>query len=90
MAILGLAFKPFYDDMRQAPALDVIHQLDGLGAEVVATDLGRRWPGFDPACLKMILAGDPYEAGRPEPMRWWAGHRAGRSTQASTRAGCSL
>jgi len=38
VAILGLAFKPFTDDMRQAPAVDVIRQLEELGAGIVATD----------------------------------------------------
>jgi UDPglucose 6-dehydrogenase len=38
VAILGLAFKPFTDDMRQAPSLEVVRQLEHLGAEVVATD----------------------------------------------------
>ena len=61
MAILGLAFKPFTDDMRQAPALDVIHQLEDLGAEVVATD-----PVAVPWCSTLLprttLVGDPYQA----------------------------
>ena len=38
VAILGLAFKPFTDDLRQAPSVEVIRQLERLGAEVVATD----------------------------------------------------
>ena len=61
VAVLGLAFKPFTDDMRQAPALEVIRQLQDLGAEVVATD---------PVALvqaRPLLAGisltdDPYQA----------------------------
>jgi UDPglucose 6-dehydrogenase len=36
--VLGLAFKPGTDDVRQAPALDVIEHLRNLGASVVATD----------------------------------------------------
>ena len=61
VAILGLAFKPFTDDMRQAPALDVIHQLEDLGAEVVATDpvaVARARP----LLAQTILVGDPYQA----------------------------
>ena len=38
IAVLGLAFKPYSDDVRDSPALDVAVQLRGLGAEVVATD----------------------------------------------------
>jgi UDPglucose 6-dehydrogenase len=38
IAVLGLAFKPNSDDVRDSPALDVAVQLNGLGANVVATD----------------------------------------------------
>ena len=38
VAVLGLAFKPFSDDVRDSPALDVAVKLRGLGAKVVATD----------------------------------------------------
>jgi UDPglucose 6-dehydrogenase len=38
VAVLGLAFKPHSDDVRDSPALDVAVQLRGLGAQVVATD----------------------------------------------------
>ena len=38
VAVLGLSFKPFSDDVRDSPALDVAVQLRGLGADVVATD----------------------------------------------------
>ena len=38
VAVLGLAFKPDSDDVRDSPALDVAVQLHGLGAHVVATD----------------------------------------------------
>jgi len=38
VAVLGLAFKPDSDDIRDSPALDVAVQLNGLGAEVVASD----------------------------------------------------
>jgi len=36
--VLGLAFKPESDDIRDSPALDVAVQLKGLGADVVCAD----------------------------------------------------
>jgi UDPglucose 6-dehydrogenase len=38
VAVLGLAFKPDSDDVRDSPALDVAVRLHGLGVRVVATD----------------------------------------------------
>ncbi len=38
IAVLGLAFKPDSDDVRDSPALDVATSLFGRGAKVVATD----------------------------------------------------
>jgi UDPglucose 6-dehydrogenase len=38
VAVLGLAFKPDSDDIRDSPALDVAVRLKGLGAHVIATD----------------------------------------------------
>lgn len=38
VAILGAAFKPNSDDVRDSPALDVAARLHSLGAEVVVTD----------------------------------------------------
>jgi UDPglucose 6-dehydrogenase len=38
IAVLGLAFKPHSDDVRDSPALDVATRLSALGADVVAFD----------------------------------------------------
>jgi UDPglucose 6-dehydrogenase len=38
VAVLGLAFKPHSDDVRDSPALDVALSLSALGADVVAFD----------------------------------------------------
>ena len=38
IAVLGAAFKPYSDDVRDSPALDVAAVLHGLGARVVVTD----------------------------------------------------
>jgi UDPglucose 6-dehydrogenase len=61
VTILGLAFKPYTDDMRQAPALDVVRQLEDLGAEIVATD-PVAIDGARPLLPRTTLVGDPYQA----------------------------
>lgn len=38
VTVLGAAFKPHSDDIRDSPALDVAVRLHGLGADVVVTD----------------------------------------------------
>ena len=61
VALLGLAFKPGTDDMRQAPSVEVARYLDDAGAVVVATDpvaLERARPLL-PAGVTLV--GDVYE-----------------------------
>ena len=63
IGVLGLAFKPNTDDMRYAPAIDVIEYLEGEGAAIKA---------YDPQAMKeavhllpkVTLCKDPYEAAR--------------------------
>ena len=63
IGVLGLAFKPNTDDMRYAPAIDVIEYLQGEGATIKA---------FDPQAMKeaahilpkVKLCHDPYEVAR--------------------------
>ena len=55
IAVLGAAFKPDSDDIRDSPALDVARRLHGLGARVVVTDpralsnVARRHPELERA-----------------------------------------
>ena len=63
IAVLGAAFKPFSDDIRDSPALDVAVRLRGLGADVIVTD---------PAALDNAMAAHPqlgYAAERDEALR---------------------
>lgn len=60
IAVLGLAFKPGTDDVRQAASIDVIRHLEDLGASVVATD-----PVAGPNALPLLpnteLVDDAYQ-----------------------------
>lgn len=63
IAVLGAAFKPFSDDIRDSPALDVAVRLRGLGADVVVTD---------PAAIDNASAAHPqlgYARDRDEALR---------------------
>ncbi|KJL18453.1 UDP-glucose 6-dehydrogenase TuaD [Microbacterium oxydans] len=63
IAVLGAAFKPFSDDIRDSPALDVAVRLRGLGADVVVTD---------PAAVDKAAAAHPqlgYARDRDEALR---------------------
>lgn len=62
IAILGLAFKPNTDDMRDAPSLDIIPALQALGAKIQA---------FDPEAMheaEKLLTGVDYKTGPYEAL----------------------
>ena len=62
VAVLGLAFKPGTDDIRESPALDIIDQLLNEGAEVAAYDpmAMERVKSQYPGCIQ--LADNAYRA----------------------------
>ena len=65
IGLLGLAFKPHTDDLREAPALDVVRQLLERGARVKAHDpvamerFKKEYSGMD-----VILASDAHDVAR--------------------------
>lgn len=61
VALLGLAFKPNTDDLREAPSLEIARALTSLGARVVGYDAvaGKAAASLLPD-LKVVY--DPYEA----------------------------
>ncbi len=59
IAILGLAFKPGTDDMRQAASIDVIRRLQDLGARVQATDPAAM-EAARPLLPGVTMVADPY------------------------------
>jgi UDPglucose 6-dehydrogenase len=63
LAVLGLAFKPGTDDLRQAPALDVIRHLERMGARVTATD-PVALEGARPMLAGTTLVSDVYDCVR--------------------------
>ena len=62
VAVLGLAFKPNTDDMREAKSIDVVHQLTAAGAIVRAYDpvAGENARPLLPKSV--VYAASPYEA----------------------------
>jgi UDPglucose 6-dehydrogenase len=60
IAVLGLAFKPGTDDVRQAASIDVIRHLEDLGAVVVATD-PVAIANARPLLPNTTLVDDPYD-----------------------------
>ncbi len=60
VGILGLAFKPNTDDLREAPALEIIHMLIAEGAKVKAFD-PVAGEGALRSAPELQLCSDPYE-----------------------------
>ncbi|HXA29961.1 MAG TPA: UDP-glucose/GDP-mannose dehydrogenase family protein [Candidatus Angelobacter sp.] len=63
VALLGLAFKPGTDDVRQAPSLDIAERLLELGVEVVAHDPAAM-AAVHPLLPRVTMAATPYHAVR--------------------------
>jgi UDPglucose 6-dehydrogenase len=61
IALWGIAFKPNTDDIRDAPALEVIRLLQAAGAQVVAYDPAAM-PGAARVTEGVHFAADPYAA----------------------------
>jgi UDPglucose 6-dehydrogenase len=64
IALLGLAFKPNTDDLRDAPSLTIARSLDSLGARVVGYDpvAGDAAASSGLLANSMKIVFDPYEA----------------------------
>ena len=60
VGVLGLTFKPNTDDLREAPALDVVGQLMAAGAQVRAYDPAGM-PGTAEIYPQIALVSSPYE-----------------------------
>ncbi len=61
VGILGLAFKPGTDDMREAPSIDIIKAVQGLGGRVKAYDPAAM-PNAEKVLEDVRFCSNPYEA----------------------------
>jgi UDPglucose 6-dehydrogenase len=61
IGVLGIAFKPNTDDIREAPALEIIHLLQNEGARVRAYD-PQAMENAEKQLKKVKLCQDPYQA----------------------------
>ena len=89
IAILGLAYKPDVDDLRESPALAVARGLSGLGGDVIAYEpykLGAQIPGVSMAgsledalngsdLLVLLVAHIPFKTLTPEKVSSLTGAR---------------
>jgi UDPglucose 6-dehydrogenase len=64
LAIWGLAFKPNTDDIREAPALDIVKALSEAGANLKMFDpkAAENFKTVVPECENVSYCADPYEA----------------------------
>jgi UDPglucose 6-dehydrogenase len=60
IGVLGLSFKPNTDDIRESPALEVIHLLQNEGATIRAYD-PQAMQNAAQVLPRVILCKDPYE-----------------------------
>ena len=72
IAVLGLAFKPETDDMREAPAIEIIQRLDRAVARRCAPTIRWRWSEAAKLLPEIDYADDEYAA---VPKRRRAGFR---------------
>ncbi len=62
IAVLGLAFKPGTNDVRESPGLHVARELAGAGVDVVGWDPAVTSDLLPPASTGLAVTADPYEA----------------------------
>ena len=61
IGVLGLAFKPHTDDVREAPSVDLVHALVEEGAQVKAYDPKAMAAAESAVPSEVMLTRDPYE-----------------------------